>query len=142
MPIQRNAVGGSSKYITDPGDYIVEIVEVQMGKSKKGDPMVTIAFQTDDERKIKSFFVQKYPFMMAALTQLKISCGIKPEASSGDLLGKKCGILVEKGRISDKGQAFPQITGYGLVSDVNPAHSPMGYQAVDENLAAVDEIPF
>lgn len=142
MPILRNAGGGSTKFITEPGDYVVEIIEAQMGKSKKGDPMVTIGFQTEDERKIKSFFVKKYPFMVAALNTLKAACGVKPESSSDELVGKKCGILVEKGKINDKGQAFPQITGYGLASEVNAAHTPTGYQAVDETQAAVDEIPF
>ena len=37
MPIQKNASGGTSKFITDPGEYPVEISNVQFGKSKKGD---------------------------------------------------------------------------------------------------------
>src|SRR4051812_33022830 len=115
MPITKNAAGGLSKYITEPGEYAVEISDVQFGKSKKGDPMVTINFETEDARQIRSFFVQKHAFMMENLVKLKVACGEKPDCSSEKLIGKKCGILVERGKINDKGQAFPQIVGYGPV---------------------------
>lgn len=141
MPIQKNASGGMSKFITDPGEYSVEISDVQFGKSKKGDSMVTIKFETEDERSIKAFFVQKHTFMMENLGKLKVACGEKPDASSEKLIGKKCGILVEAGKINERGQAFPQIVGFGLASEVDHAKMPTGYQAATAP-DSTDNIPF
>lgn len=143
MPIQKNAAGaGTTKYITEIGEYIVEITKVDLGKSKKGDPMVTIHFATDDEHKrlIRAFFVKTFPFMMAHLAQLKIACGIDPNHGSDELIGKKCGILVEKGKIKDDGKSYPQIVGYGPVSEVDKSRTPQGYQAIEDD--PTDSIPF
>lgn len=121
MAITKNAAGGMSKFITEPGEYAVEVSNVQFGKSKKGDAMVTVVFETDDNQSIKSFFVPKHAFMLDNLNKLKISCGEKPETSTDKLIGKRCGILVEKGKVDAEGRSFPQVVGFGPDSDVIPS---------------------
>lgn len=138
MAIAKNAVSSGGKFISEPGDYLVEISEVQAGKSSKGDPMVTITFVTDEDKSIRAFFVKKHAFMMAALTLLKVSCGEKPEVNSAELVGKKCGIKVELGKPNDKGMIFAQIVGYGRPEDVEHAK----HDASLANSHASDEIPF
>lgn len=133
MAIQKNAKSSGGKFISEQGEYLVEISDVQFGKSKKGDPMVTVTFVADDDKSIRAFFVQKHSFMMAQLNLLKEACGLTSETSSEKLLGKKCGILVEMGKPNDKGMVFAQIAGYGKPEDVEHAPKTESYD---------DTIPF
>lgn len=118
MAIPKNAKASGGKYISDPGEYAVEITDVQFGKSKKGDPMVTVNFATMDDKSIRAFFVQKHAFMMNQLGLLKVACDEEPTCTTEKLLGKKCGILVELGKPNDAGVVFAQIAGYGKLSDL------------------------
>ena len=140
MAIQKNSAGGGNN-IREAGEYVVEVSKLETGKSKKGKQMLTVVFETHDERKINAYFVKEILFHMAHLTNLKLAAGLKPESSAEELLGRRVGILVEMREPDEQGRVFSQIVGYGPAKDVTPrepgeAHDAGGHFAKD------DAIPF
>lgn len=121
MAIERKHKGGgaNSGRIDKIGDYIVTVEEAKTGLSSKKDKMLTITFVTDDEKRIRGYYVGKHKFMMDALADLKASCGLKATDHHDGLIGKKLGIAVGAQDPTEDGKVFMQIEGYGKVTEVN-----------------------
>lgn len=136
MAIQRNA-GGQGNFVKEPGEYQVRIKETKMGESKTGKPMLTVVFQTHDEKLIAGYFVRELNFHMAALAHLKTACGLNPDKDGSDLLvGKECGILVEAQEPNEQGRTFMSIVGYGAKADAK--NGATGFAPT----AGEDRVPF
>lgn len=135
MAIQRNAVTSGGKRISEPGEYRVHITELKTKASKKGDPMLVVTFQTEDEKEICGYFVKKYAFQMKALAALKQACGLKDTDSADKLIAKECGLLVESGETNEKGHTFMEIVGYGPASDAASSQQAPEFKSdADENI--------
>ena len=148
MAIARNA--GSSKYISEDGEYLVTVDRIEMKKTKAGKidpktgleklqkPMLVVHFHTSEEQEIAGYFVKDLNFHMSALGMLKAACGLAPEKTSEELVGKRCGILVEMGQPSEQGRAFAGIVGYGPADQVGNRHPGETHPMPDGG----SEIPF
>ncbi len=139
MAIQKNAGQGSGRYIREAGEYRAKIAEIKTGLSKKGKPMLTVLFETPDEKSISGYFVKTLDFHMKALAALKVACGLKATDVADNLVGKECGIAVEGQEPTDDGKVFFQITGYGPVSDLSGAAAKQGESKPADD---ADYIPF
>lgn len=117
MPISRNAGNGGS-YINSPGEYKVKITQAASGMSKSGKPMLTVTFQTADEKSIRGYFCKPIAFHMKSLEALKLACGLKKDSPADEMIGKDCGIAVELQAPTESGTTFAHIVGYGMASDV------------------------
>lgn len=141
MAIERKYKG--SKYIDEAGEYVVSIKDMVVGKSSKGDPMLTLTFATEEEQTIKAFFVKTLKFHMKQLEDLKVACGMKADEDAMNLVGKRVGIAVEPQEPNEKGQVFMRITGFGKESEVDLEFNKREREAQQHrNGSAVDEIPF
>lgn len=141
MGIQRNAGGGGSQ--VDPGEYVVTVHELKQGNSKAGKPMLTITFQTQDERTIKGYYVKSVQFHMHNLGLLKEAAGLRKEDPADRLHGRQVGILVENQPPGEDGRVWTQIAGYGPAADVstNPfAGAPAG--GFGQSPMDDDQVPF
>lgn len=119
MSIPRNA-GGQGNFVKEPGEYVVRVKECRMGESKSHKPMLTVVFQTVDEKLINGYFVQNLNFHISALRKLKEACGLSPNTDASDkLVGKTCGILVEAQEPDVNGRTFMSICGYDKASEVS-----------------------
>lgn len=105
-------------YIKQEGDYRVQVSEILLGNSRKGDPMLTITFATSTEKKIKSYFVKDFPYHVHQLNDLKEACGLERDCADELLADARCGIKVEAGEPNEKGQKYMQIVGYGPEKNV------------------------
>lgn len=135
MAIERNHKGFDSKgRIDKAGEYVVTIEKLETGHSKSGKEMLTITFVTDDEKRIKGYYVRTLEWHMKALNDLKVACGLDPKLPSQNLFKKRCGIAVGEQSPTEDGKIFMQIEGYGKETDVE-GHmaTPGGYS---------DEVPF
>lgn len=130
MAIERNA--GGSKFIKDAGEYKVKVKALSIAQNKKDKPMLTVTFQTDDERTIAGYFVKDLPFHKHTLKTLKTACGLTPDDSENDLIGKECGILVEPQEPTPDGKVFMSISGYGPAKKIE----------FTPPKPATDEVPF
>ena len=119
MPIARNAGVGAGNRLKDPGEYRVKITETKVGMSKKGKPMLTVTFETHDEKQICGYFVKELAFHMHFLGELKLASGLTEKDSAENLVGKEVGILVEAQEPNEKGFVFMSIVGYGKSSEVD-----------------------
>lgn len=117
MAIAKNA-GGGGNFIKEAGEYKVKVLEIKTGLSKKGKPMLTVAFETTEEKKIAGYYVKDLTMHMQALAALKVACGLKVTDSADNLVGKECGILVEMQEPDADGRTFASICGYGKASQV------------------------
>lgn len=133
MPIERNA-GGGGNFISDPGEYVVRVAETKTGLSKSNKPMLTVTFQTRDERQIRSYFVKELVYHMKSLELLKLAAGLLATDPAEKLVNREVGILVEPQAPTANGLVFMQIVGYGPAKDVN---GDTGF-AQSSN----DEVPF
>lgn len=141
MAIERKYKG--SKFIDEPGEYVVSIKNLEVGKSTKGDQMLTVTFATDDERTIKSFFVRKLAFHIRQLTDLKLSAGLTETEDAMNLVGKRVGIAVDEQEPNEKGQVFMRITGFGKEADVDLTFNARQKEAQENRqVADTDAIPF
>lgn len=137
----------SSNRISEPGEYVVEVIEVLKGTTKKtGKPMAIVTFETADKKLIRGYYVKDLTFHMDALADLKAACGLSKEVNSGHLLDCKLGIAVVKGKADPQGRVFMEIAGYGKTSDVEPTksqsvHEELNQDSVSEEFAS-DDIPF
>ena len=136
MAITRS-IGSFGNRITAAGEYVVEVIRTESGKSKKGKPMLTVTFSTSDEKEIRAWFVKELPFHMSSLVNLKIACGLKPEVSADELVGKSCGIAVDQKEPDEQGRIFFHVTGYGKVSDVEnaPVVKQNGFETTNDDSA-------
>lgn len=142
MPIERKHK--SQPAISAPGEYLVEVTEVNAGRSKSGKPMCTVTFETPTGEQIRGYYVGELKFHMAALMDCKKAAGLAPNVPATNLVGKKLGIAVEPGKVRDDGSHFMQITGYGTLQEL------MGKEAVNLEMgnapatefAQNDEVPF
>lgn len=139
MAIPKNAGALGGKRISEPGEYLVKIHKTETGLSKKGKPMLTVTFETPDEKEIKGYFVKTIKFHMHNLKVLKIACGLKEADSADELLGKECGVLVEAQEPNEQGLVFMSIVGFGPAKDVSP-----GSQTLPDSFEAPidDTVPF
>lgn len=148
MAIARNA-GGGGKFVSEPGEYkvTVEKIEMKTPKKEKLDPktnkpmkrqMLVVHFVTEEEQEIAGYYVKDVPFHMAALAQLKSACGLEPNQSSDELIGKQCGILVEMGEPNEQGRSFAQIVGYGPADQVGEPRAT----GETTDMSNLDEVPF
>jgi hypothetical protein len=108
----------SANFITQPGEYLVEVIEVNATRSKSGKPMCTVTFETPEGSQIKGYYVGELKFHMAALSDCKKASGINPNAPATNMVGKKLGIAVDAGKQRDDGSHFMSITGYGTVAEL------------------------
>lgn len=149
MPIARNA-GGGGKFVSEAGEYkvTVEKIEMKTPKKEKLDPktnkpmkrqMLVVHFTTDSEQEIAGYYVKDVAFHMAALTQLKAACGLEPNESSDELIGKQCGILVEMQEPNEQGKSFASIVGYGPADQVGEER---GSGETHSMINDGDEVPF
>lgn len=129
MAIQRKQYGGQqSNNITEPGEYVVKIIDKKLtmskakvdkdGKEKPPRPMVVLTFETATGAKINGYYVKELAFHMEALKDCMVACGLPSSGDTDELLQKKCGIAVEKQKPGPDGRSFMSITGYGRASDV------------------------
>jgi hypothetical protein len=116
MAIKRNAA--PSSFIKTAGEYRVKVIETKMGMSKTNKPMLTVTFQTADEKSISGYFVQGLDFHRHVMKELKLAAGLKVEDHHENLVGKEVGIAVELQEPDANGRTFAQITGYGPASEV------------------------
>lgn len=136
MAIAKNTSSDASgKFIRKEGEYKVTVTELKTGNSKKGDPMLTVTFSTEDGQSIRDWFVKTQQFRLAALATLKKACGLPANAPAEELQGKACGINVEAKPPDDSGKVYYQVVGYGNVKDVEAGHT--GSRQDD-----IDSIPF
>ncbi len=145
MAIQRNAATGQGNSIREPGEYRVKVAELTTGLSKAGKAMLTVTFQTADERKIRAYFVRELAFHMKALAEVKVAAGLKADAAAENLMGREIGILVEAGEPNpENGRVFMQIVGYGPASEVAQAQNemPPAGQGLGASYPHGDGIPF
>lgn len=133
MAIQRNA-GGGGNVISENGEYHVKVTEIKTGLSKSGKQMLTVTFQTPDEKQIRGYYVGALAFHMKDLENLKLAAGLDVKAPAGQLVGRECGILVEMGAPDEVGRRFASIVGYGPVSELS--------NKSETGFAAGDDIPF
>ena len=131
MAIERKHKGGG-KRIDVVGDYRVKIVKTSSGMSKGGKPMLTVTFETDDEKQINGYYCRHLTFHMAALKDLKVACGLKDDAAADMLVGLRCGIAVGEQAPAEDGTIFMQVEGYdkesavpGAPGEVSPKPSDM-----------------
>lgn len=128
--------GAFGSYVNEPGEYLVEVNSTKAGKSKKGKPMLTVEFETEDGKTIAGYYVRELAFHMKALEALKVACGLKVTEPADNLIGKKCGILVEPQEAnSETGKVFMQIVGYGKASEV-------GHSQPQPTEIASEDVPF
>lgn len=125
MAIKKNAKG--AKFLNTEGEFKVRVSGVKIGQSKKGAPMLTVTFETDDGEQISSYFVKSLAFHIHSLKELKAALGLAENAPSEDMQGKRCGISVEFGDEQEDGKVYAQVVGYGKESDVDsaPVSAPM-----------------
>jgi hypothetical protein len=116
MAIARTFRGAAGQ-IDRAGEYRVTVEKMEVGKSKSGKPMLTLTFCTDEERRIKGYYVQSLVFHMKALDELKLACGLLATAPADQLVGKRCGIAVGEQPPTQDGKVFMQIEGYGKEQD-------------------------
>lgn len=135
MAIKRNFAGGSSEMAN--GEHKCTITDLKVGKSKAGKPMLTVTFTNDNDESVKGFYVLENKVAQIKIKELKVACGLAPDADGMLLNGKRCGIAVEKGEPNAEGKSFMQIVGYGKESDVEASTAPVESVQVDPN-----EIPF
>lgn len=139
MAIQK-IEGNFGSFISEPGEYLVEVNSSKAGKSKKGKAMLTVEFESEDGKTIAGYFVKELAFHMKALEQLKLACGLKVTDSADELIGKKCGILVEPQPPNpETGKVFMSIVGYGKAADVAP--NPKG-QETHAKKSEEEQVPF
>lgn len=136
MAIARNhkAGGSGAGRIDKPGEYVVSVEKTEVGKSKSGKAMLTVTFVTDDDRRIRGYYVRDLDFHMKALADCKVALGLKADTSSDQMVGKRCGIAVGEQAPNEEGRIFMTIEGYGKEADVD------GYAPAIKD--ASDEIPF
>src|SRR5260221_263005 len=90
------AFGIKLKGIKEPGIYDCQIVEIVKGKSKKGDPMLSVNFkQIGTEYGIAGYYVPKHAFMKEKMDFLFQECGLTPGTNADQLLGKKVTLGVD-----------------------------------------------
>ena len=149
MAIKSTYSGGGSKL--GEGEHIVKIMEVKtvMTKEKPGKeskPMYTVVFQNKDGQKHTGYYVKSIKFMMKQFEDLKKCCGLKESDSADELVGRKCGILIEVGEPNDEGKVFNQIAGYGTEADVlgiaAPVSTPTPVAKDNFTTPEVDALPF
>jgi hypothetical protein len=103
------------------GEHVVKITKVEVGNSKKGEPMLTLTFERADEARMKGYYVKSLKFHMKQLDAVKIACGLTAIAPNDELQGKKLGIAVELDQPNENGIRFGKIIGYGKWEDVEAA---------------------
>ncbi len=121
MAISKTFIGSTKVML--PGEHIVTIVDVNVGKSKKGQPMLTITFENDDGQKIRGYYVKGLDFHQTQLQALKTACGLKGETASDELLALKCGIAVDQNEPTEDGKIFMRIVGYGPAAEVETSNA-------------------
>lgn len=140
MAIQK-IEGNFGKFISDPGEYLVEVNSAKAGKSKKGKPMLTVEFETEDGRTIGGYYVRDLAFHMKSLEQLKLACGLKLTDTADNLVGRKCGILVEPQEPNtETGKIFMQIVGYGTVAELGTGTAKPASDFAPAK--PIEEVPF
>lgn len=133
MAIARNHKGFGNR-IDKPGEYVVTVEKVDIGKSKKGDAMLTVTFVTAEDKQIQGYYVKSKIWAMKALAECKVALGLKEDSAAENMVGKKCGIAVGEGNVREDGSHFMQIEGYGKESEVEGhMDTPGGFS---------DEVPF
>lgn len=142
MGIERNAGGGS--FIKHPGEYRVRVTLLTEGLSKKGQPMLTVTFQTENEETIKGYFVKTLGFHMKNLKELKKACGVSETTPAAELLNRECGILVEADEPDpETSRVFLSISGYGPASAVSESGFAQGdVGGMVGQVAKSMEVPF
>lgn len=136
MAIKREYTGNANQM--SAGEHRVVISELKMGKSKSEKPMLTITFKNDDDQTVKGYFVIGLPFVQKQLKDLKVACGLDPNADGMLLNGKRCGIALEEGKPDANGVSFMKIVGFGKESEVEAS-------AQEESVPPptdADQIPF
>lgn len=137
MAIPRNH--RISGYIDEVGEYRVKVEQMLEGLSSKNKKMLTVTFVTDDEKRIKGFYVKELKFHMSALKDLKLACGLTEKDPASSLLGKRCGIAVGQQKPNDDGRVFMTIEGYGPEKDAPAADGlPNDIKEPEET----DNVPF
>lgn len=140
MAIKRNFTGGSGSDFSE-GEHKVKIVDLKLGPSSTGKKMLTVTFENDEGATVKGFYVLDNKVAIIKIKELKVACGLAPDADGMLLEGKRLGIAVEKGKPDDKGKFYWQIVGYGKESDVevNASHND---EAPHPATQPDQEIPF
>lgn len=131
----------AGRFINEPGEFLVKVIETKSGISKSQMQMLTVTFSTQDKKLIRAYFLTKKPWSMERFTKLKIACGLDPKTSTADdLIGMKCGIAVDKSdQLKEDGSPFMEITGYGSMEDLSS--SDIGRSDFAKPLTP-EEIPF
>jgi hypothetical protein len=127
MSIARNLVSNGN-FIKAPGEYPVTIVEVEYGRSKKGQSMATLTFETFNQEVIKGYYVPELDSHKKALDTVKEFAGVS--GTVDQLKGKKVGILVEQ---DPNNEAYMRIVGVGKAEDVTLDFAPA---------SSTDGVPF
>lgn len=124
---------GSVGRIDKPGEYKVTVEKTEAGPSKSGKKMLTITFVTDDEKRIKGYYVRALEWHMKALADCKIALGLKGDSPAELMVGKRCGIAVGAQAPTEDGRTFMQIEGYGKEADV---------EGHVHDTSSFDDVPF
>lgn len=121
MAIEKKYKGGKGMAV---GEHKVQVTDIKVGSSKKGDPMLTITFENEEGQTIKGYYVKKLAGHMAALGDLKVAAGLKIDSPAEELQHKKLGISVDEQPENENGQIFMTIVGYGKEADVGSSPTP------------------
>lgn len=142
MAIERKHKGTGNN-ITQPGEYLVTVIEVKTMMSKKDKPMCVVTFETAEEQKINGYYVRDLKFHMAALNDLKVACGLAQGLPADALVGRKCGIAVGNGKARDDGSHFMSIEGYGKPEQVEQSKGEASFGTYGSTAHLQDmEVPF
>lgn len=122
MPIVTKLKG-----LKTPGEYPLMVMEISKDPSKAGNPMLTVQFKViDGDEGIRSWYVAKNKGAMKELAELKLACGLPPQAVGEDLLGCKVIGVVALDPPTADGKVFsriksvrPMVSGFKSQPDPN-----------------------
>jgi hypothetical protein len=141
MAIKRNFTGGPNSEMQN-GEHKVTVTDLKVGKSRSGKPMLTVTFTNDNDESVKGFYVLENKVAQIKIKELKVACGLAPDADGMLLNGKRCGIAVERGQPNSEGKTFMQIIGYGKESDVEESDTFNKPTSIEASSESADSIPF
>lgn len=108
--------------VREPGMYKAMVIVADKDKSKKGNPMLIVVFQTQVGC-VRGFFVPGSSAGNERLLQLKDALGLPYEAVAEDMEGKKCVVVCKLGE--PKTNEHGKTVRYIELEGVLPAGTPV-----------------